>query len=146
MNYKFQLDLDAIAQTATKLEQALFKIKQRYHEQGNADYEPIADWLIDRLSPIITICKNKEIDQPFNIATFAVSRAGRDAVDLLFDPRHEADSLFDNLYKLLKGGMERDDFINSSYADEYPAKMIPLLEAQAEEDRRKRELKKQQNL
>ena len=147
MQYKFQLDIEAIAQAATELEQALFDMKEEFHKKGNQAYEPIADWLIYTMSPIITVCKNKEIEQPFGIAGFLVSRAGRDATDLLSD-YEKSRIAFGQLYQLLQGGLNIVDFDESPYgnSNNYPEKMIPLLKIQAEEERRKRDLKKQQNL
>lgn len=147
MQYEFHLDLDAIAQTAIELEQALIEIKEEYHRKGNQSYEPIADWLIYTMSPLITVCKNKEIVQPYNSAAFLVSRAGRDACDVIdmFDKSRIA---FGQLCILLKGGMSPLVFSRGPYgsSDDYPEKMIPLLKIQAEEERKRRELKKQQNL
>ncbi len=141
--YKFSLDLEAIAEAAAALEKQLQSRRDFYRKKGG-DWEQRAemfDWLLYTHAPIFTVCKNKEIDQPFNLDGFLVRRSRVAASEIMMDPNEGTEELFSRLADLLQGGIPFREFVVSPYArsDSYPEKLLPLLKAQAAKERQERE-------
>ncbi len=139
--YEFNLDLDAIAEAAAALEKQLQIRRDYYKDRGSDWMSGMFDWLIYTHTPIFTVCKNKEIDQPFNLDGFLVRRSRVAASEIMMDPNEGTEELFSRLADLLQGGIPFREFDETPYArsDSYPEKLLPLLKAQAAKERQERE-------
>ncbi|OSI14498.1 hypothetical protein BWD09_10370 [Neisseria dentiae] len=139
--YEFNLDLDAIAEAAAALEKQLIARRDYYKEIGRNRRAEMFDWIIYVLEPVIKVCKDREIDQPFELVGFFISRTGIAASDIIWDPREGTDKLYVKLSELLQGGIPFREFDETPYArsDSYPEKLLPLLKAQAAKERQERE-------
>ncbi len=115
-DYEYNLDLEAISQAAESLEKQLQSRRDFYRKKGG-DWEWRAgmfDRIIYVLEPVIKVCKDREIDQPFSLNGFFIRRTGIAASDIILDPREGTDSLFERLAFLLRGGGDILDVENPS--------------------------------